>query len=126
MATTPYSAPTRTPLTTNTSSKLQSMMGSSGSGSHRLRFLGAVRCATTQIDHTQIGQDLRLRAILKGDDGIDVHGLAIAIDGFDDVGVFFLHHLAADLACAGQRSEEHTSELQSLLRISYAVFCLKK
>src|SRR3546814_9670170 len=30
--------------------------------------------------------------------------------------------LAAELA----RSEEHTSELQSLMRISYAVFCLKK
>src|SRR3546814_6376155 len=29
------------------------------------------------------------------------------------------HHLA-------DRSEEHTSELQSLMRISYAVFCLKK
>src|SRR3546814_1495741 len=31
--------------------------------------------------------------------------------------------------CSGQssiRSEEHTSELQSLMRISYAVFCLKK
>src|SRR3546814_8946950 len=27
---------------------------------------------------------------------------------------------------AAQRSEEHTSELQSLMRISYAVFCLKK
>src|SRR3546814_5031984 len=27
---------------------------------------------------------------------------------------------------AGVRSEEHTSELQSLMRISYAVFCLKK
>src|SRR3546814_2542882 len=27
---------------------------------------------------------------------------------------------------AGTRSEEHTSELQSLMRISYAVFCLKK
>src|SRR3546814_1657370 len=27
---------------------------------------------------------------------------------------------------AGFRSEEHTSELQSLMRISYAVFCLKK
>src|SRR3546814_3612268 len=26
----------------------------------------------------------------------------------------------------GSRSEEHTSELQSLMRISYAVFCLKK
>src|SRR3546814_4552392 len=39
-----------------------------------------------------------------------------------------------DLACilqvealtAPSRSEEHTSELQSLMRISYAVFCLKK
>src|SRR3546814_6313251 len=29
-------------------------------------------------------------------------------------------------AASGQRSEEHTSELQSLMRISYAVFCLKK
>src|SRR3546814_3106013 len=28
--------------------------------------------------------------------------------------------------CADPRSEEHTSELQSLMRISYAVFCLKK
>src|SRR3546814_4215692 len=31
-----------------------------------------------------------------------------------------------DLILALQRSEEHTSELQSLMRISYAVFCLKK
>src|SRR3546814_9411670 len=30
------------------------------------------------------------------------------------------------MAEADQRSEEHTSELQSLMRISYAVFCLKK
>src|SRR3546814_9067985 len=28
--------------------------------------------------------------------------------------------------CSAVRSEEHTSELQSLMRISYAVFCLKK
>src|SRR3546814_3089664 len=28
-------------------------------------------------------------------------------------------------SCRGPRSEEHTSELQSLMRISYAVFCLK-
>src|SRR3546814_2801769 len=34
---------------------------------------------------------------------------------------------ALDRAIAGrERSEEHTSELQSLMRISYAVFCLKK
>src|SRR3546814_10069684 len=30
------------------------------------------------------------------------------------------------LGARGYRSEEHTSELQSLMRISYAVFCLKK
>src|SRR3546814_8930785 len=33
---------------------------------------------------------------------------------------------AQRIAGAGLRSEEHTSELQSLMRISYAVFCLKK
>src|SRR3546814_6011046 len=32
----------------------------------------------------------------------------------------------ADREGAPDRSEEHTSELQSLMRISYAVFCLKK
>src|SRR3546814_5827721 len=32
----------------------------------------------------------------------------------------------AVLVAAAVRSEEHTSELQSLMRISYAVFCLKK
>src|SRR3546814_2148102 len=31
-----------------------------------------------------------------------------------------------DRPLRAQRSEEHTSELQSLMRISYAVFCLKK
>src|SRR3546814_4461009 len=30
------------------------------------------------------------------------------------------------LTAGGYRSEEHTSELQSLMRISYAVFCLQK
>src|SRR3546814_9631413 len=34
--------------------------------------------------------------------------------------------LSAGLYRSARRSEEHTSELQSLLRISYAVFCLKK
>src|SRR3546814_4718068 len=33
---------------------------------------------------------------------------------------------SAALAAENRRSEEHTSELQSLMRISYAVFCLKK
>src|SRR3546814_14686107 len=39
----------------------------------------------------------------------------VDVGGVDDV-----------VAIADERSEEHTSELQSLMRISYAVFCLKK
>src|SRR3546814_1827193 len=35
-------------------------------------------------------------------------------------------HLSPSVIGRPQRSEEHTSELQSLMRISYAVFCLKK
>src|SRR3546814_2472515 len=39
----------------------------------------------------------------------------------------FADELRAEMISAvGTRSEEHTSELQSLMRISYAVFCLKK
>src|SRR3546814_7270595 len=34
--------------------------------------------------------------------------------------------MSAKQRCGCRRSEEHTSELQSLMRISYAVFCLKK
>src|SRR3546814_10206627 len=40
------------------------------------------------------------------------------------IGEFGHHPSAADKVDI--RSEEHTSELQSLMRISYAVFCLKK
>src|SRR3546814_2137266 len=36
------------------------------------------------------------------------------------------HHRQPRMEFLAQRSEEHTSELQSLMRISYAVFCLKK
>src|SRR3546814_5468116 len=44
--------------------------------------------------------------------------------GGEHVGACLQRHLEAGERCA--RSEEHTSELQSLMRISYAVFCLKK
>src|SRR3546814_10506816 len=44
--------------------------------------------------------------------------------------IVFAQHLLRKAKAAepgtGKRSEEHTSELQSLMRISYAVFCLKK
>src|SRR3546814_9566800 len=38
----------------------------------------------------------------------------------------YVRALAAHIKANPTRSEEHTSELQSLMRISYAVFCLKK
>src|SRR3546814_3038551 len=50
---------------------------------------------------------------------------AHAIYAEDDVPEDQKHFLAIN-AELSERSEEHTSELQSLLRISYAVFCLKK
>src|SRR3546814_5693692 len=55
--------------------------------------------------------------------------------GVDRPGLVCAAHLGAGFAGGGcldavrtlaTRSEEHTSELQSLMRISYAVFCLKK
>src|SRR3546814_3048734 len=49
--------------------------------------------------------------------GYDVEHIAEV--GRDHVGLVLVHRRAR------QRSEEHTSELQSLMRISYAVFCLK-
>src|SRR3546814_10005793 len=45
----------------------------------------------------------------------------------DAVGdLYLLGHAVIGAYTAYKRSEEHTSELQSLMRISYAVFCLKK
>src|SRR3546814_7294487 len=56
----------------------------------------------------RIGHDLNHRIPAKND------GMLLAFD-------------RNDILCEGpERSEEHTSELQSLMRISYAVFCLKK
>src|SRR3546814_6550133 len=49
------------------------------------------------------------------------------LNGKSDYGSSFASaRIAGILASIDARSEEHTSELQSLMRISYAVFCLKK
>src|SRR3546814_2565102 len=48
------------------------------------------------------------------------HGKVRAVE------IFAMGRACLDAQIAGVRSEEHTSELQSLMRISYAVFCLKK
>src|SRR3546814_5507121 len=55
--------------------------------------------------------------------GLRQHGINVGEQGSTPC-----HHdaLVDDAGCEFGRSEEHTSELQSLMRISYAVFCLKK
>src|SRR3546814_2612761 len=60
--------------------------------------------------------DLERRLARKFRMRIDRHAAAVVDDGQPVAGIE--HDL--------DRSEEHTSELQSLMRISYAVFCLKK
>src|SRR3546814_5432864 len=54
----------------------------------------------------------------------NVAPVGIARSVTDEMEIPFADILIAGPPC--QRSEEHTSELQSLMRISYAVFCLKK
>src|SRR3546814_5385132 len=77
-----------------------------------------------------------LLMFLDGDDWVArdlVHRSREAMSPHD-VGAILADGLALDyeslriapFPIAGARSEEHTSELQSLMRISYAVFCLKK
>src|SRR3546814_4896064 len=52
--------------------------------------------------------------------------VVLVTGGAAGLGRCFAEHFAAEGARLILRSEEHTSELQSLMRISYAVFCLKK
>src|SRR3546814_1621559 len=71
---------------------------------------------------------LQLLVARRGDDGAGAHqgGELQGEDG--NAASAQQQHRVASLqpSDVDQRSEEHTSELQSLMRISYAVFCLKK
>src|SRR3546814_1817591 len=72
---------------------------------HRLAALG-------------VGRDAERRVLLRQAVERDAHLLLVGL------GLRLHRHL--DDRLRELRSEEHTSELQSLMRISYAVFCLKK
>src|SRR3546814_8550516 len=50
----------------------------------------------------------------------------VLISALTGAGVSDLQRMMSDKLTTQSRSEEHTSELQSLMRHSYAVFCLKK
>src|SRR3546814_5279847 len=79
-----------------------------------------------------IGRDLAVR--LDGDENAGL-GRAIELLQVHAERAVEVEDVGADRLAGGvgeadareaERSEEHTSELQSLMRISYAVFCLKK
>src|SRR3546814_3222015 len=55
---------------------------------------------------------------------VEVQRIGLGRDPVERGGAFLERD--GEFAFGRQRSEEHTSELQSLMRISYAVFCLKK
>src|SRR3546814_1666807 len=52
--------------------------------------------------------------------------VSVRVHAHDFSSVLYLVRAGVGVAVVPARSEEHTSELQSLMRISYAVFCLKK
>src|SRR3546814_2364771 len=85
------------------SGRVTGFYGSMANGSNMLDFIHPE-------DHVA-ALDAFDRGVLRGD---PVDPLVLCIRMADDE----WHHM--------ERSEEHTSELQSLMRISYAVFCLKK
>src|SRR3546814_7282909 len=99
--------------------------------------LAAARQAGEHFDFLQVRQLLRRHravAVVEGDRQRQVlqrvllrrhrHRRAVGDAGDDEhAGIAAQAYARSEV---GVRSEEHTSELQSLMRISYAVFCLKK
>src|SRR3546814_8056296 len=82
------------------------------------------RINTGAIENSQRRQRVRDAFI---DIVAKVHRLPLS--AFNEVGLpvpSTPEEIALSLYAPAERSEEHTSELQSLMRISYAVFCLKK
>src|SRR3546814_8278435 len=96
-------------------------------------FVDAARAGSDLLDHGVVGMPgvvgaatrLRHRHVLVVVGRMDaaVLGVVEVVQGRRRGGAVVIGpaHLVA-----AHRSEEHTSELQSLMRISYAVFCLKK
>src|SRR3546814_2177215 len=68
--------------------------------------------------------------MLPIDQRVEAAQWAVSLGVFSNASLVEMHSLIADTTDPSEimesRSEEHTSELQSLMRISYAVFCLKK
>src|SRR3546814_6172632 len=82
---------------------------------HRVDVVFKVAVALDEVGHRHVA--VTALALGPGDDDVAAN-LRVALAP--------AHEVQQRLAGVVVRSEEHTSELQSLMRISYAVFCLKK
>src|SRR3546814_2283720 len=94
-----------------------------------LPHLGHSRVARRLVGPFDPGEDHRLILLrLHGAAKIGLLAVAhVVTPAFQDADGAHLHEDAvAHVRMVNDRSEEHTSELQSLMRISYAVFCSKK
>src|SRR3546814_10367695 len=86
----------------------------------------------TLFPYTTLFRSVAFLDLDVDDDGVagaEYRQLALRLFGFEFLQQRVERGLVhdGDLGCLPVgRSEEHTSELQSLMRISYAVFCLKK
>src|SRR3546814_1608515 len=84
--------------------------------------------AQTRDEARTDGKDFATELLGEARDAATTNPDAARVPNFDPQATRDLQDLARDpdLIEARARSEEHTSELQSLMRISYAVFCLKQ
>src|SRR3546814_7286935 len=92
-----------------------------GAGGH----CGPFRPFPRRVDG-QIDGEARAVAGLRFGKDIAARLLHDSIDGRKAKARPLAHFLGGEERLEDVRSEEHTSELQSLMRISYAVFCLKQ
>src|SRR3546814_10452540 len=91
----------------------------SGSGpGYVLRFIEAMADAGRALG---LPEELASRLAVE-----TVSGSALLASASDESPAELADRVASPGGTTRERSEEHTSELQSLMRISYAVFCLKK
>src|SRR3546814_9444888 len=90
---------------------------------------GLPRLVLGRGEGPQLGEDVLAAAALVGQCSVDGEPVGVGVQRAHGRGPYPGPETPA-LSTAGwrprPRSEEHTSELQSLMRISYAVFCLKK
>src|SRR3546814_9558281 len=98
---------------------------------HFLFFLMVRRPPRSTRTDTLFPYTTLCRSLGRLDDATDFRGGAAVVQRHPDLARRDhrqqRHHMLRGVAGADRhRSEEHTSELQSLMRISYAVFCLKK